>query len=329
LIHYTQDMCRHYGIKLAREIVSGPLWSPAQRRWSDGALVELPRTSAGRLLLVPKTIVRKKLDFDPGEYFNGYVLEYMIEAEISANTELVHLLKDGTPRVTKKALKEKYGQGKRVATELTKQHPDILDNYRARKRDRFRPPLEHEELAQDPSKDLPDWSGALEAVVGVKRGSGGADDYHKAVERLLTMLLSPDLTYPYLERPIHQGRKRIDISYTNAAVTGFFDWLAKHFAASHVVVECKNYTGDPANPELDQLAGRFSPSRGQVGLLLCRRFKDKELFWQRCIDTAKDSRGWIIPLDDNDLRELVELRERDHKLGVFRFFKSRFDRLTD
>jgi hypothetical protein len=75
--------------------------------------------------------------------------------------------------------------------------------------------------------------------------------------------------------------------------------------AAHVYVECKNYTGDPGNPELDQLAGRFSPLRGQVGLLVCRTLTDKALFIQRCRDTALDRRGYCLPLDDDDVAQLV------------------------
>lgn len=329
LIHYTQDMCRHYAIKLRKDVASGALWSPSERRWTDGALVELPYARASKLLLVPKTIVRKKLDYDPGEYFNHFVLESMQQAEISANTELVYLLRDGSPRVTKKSLKEKYGHGKQLATEWTRDHPEVLDRYRERKQRRFQPPLDHDDIAQDARKDLPDWQATLNAVLSVKPGRSGADDYHKAIEALLTDLLSPDLAYPRLEQQIHAGRKRIDISYTNAAADGFFAWLSRNFSAATIVVECKNYSGDPSNPELDQLAGRFSPSRGLFGLLLCRRFEDKDLFWQRCIDTAKDTRGWIVPLDDDDLRQLVALRETHDKSAVFRFFKDRFDRLTN
>lgn len=86
-----------------------------------------------------------------------------------------------------------------------------------------------------------------------------ATDYHRAVEALLSALFYPSLAYPDVEQEIHEGRKRIDISYMNIAQRGFFHWVADHYSAPHIYVECKNYKGDPANPELDQLAGRFRP----------------------------------------------------------------------
>ncbi len=61
-----------------------------------------------------------------------------------------------------------------------------------------------------------------------------------------------------------------------------------------------------ANPELDQISGRFSHRRGEVGLLVCRELRNKDLFIERCRDTVRDDRGYIIPLDDEDLRALVE-----------------------
>ncbi len=76
-------------------------------------------------------------------------------------------------------------------------------------------------------------------------------------------------------------------------------------------VECKNYGNEVGNPELDQLSGRFSPSRGLIGILVCRSFRNKEKFLERCADTARDARGFIVPLDDRDLKAMAEQRRDD------------------
>ena len=92
-------------------------------------------------------------------------------------------------------------------------------------------------------------------------------------------------------------------------------------------MECKNYGGKVANPELDQLAGRFSPSKGKVGLLVCRKFDNKERFLESCADTAKDHRGFIIALDDEDLVALVEARKTLPHYQMWPLLNARFEML--
>jgi hypothetical protein len=103
----------------------------------------------------------------------------------------------------------------------------------------------------------------------------------------------------------------------NGANFGAFEILhrVRKLPCAYVAFECKNYSSDPANPELDQLAGRFSPNRGKIGFLLCRAISDLSLFVQRCRDTFKDDRGLIVPLEDGRILAHLELigdRKRDH-----------------
>jgi hypothetical protein len=134
---------------------------------------------------------------------------------------------------------------------------------------------------------------------------------------------------PKKETPLHGGHKRVDITYANTATpTGFFWWLKEHHPASHVFVECKNYTGDPGNPELDQLSGRFSPSRGKFGILACRTFKNKAKFIAACRATANDDRGFIIALDDDDLQRLVDARKAGDATAAFPYLQERFNELV-
>jgi hypothetical protein len=324
LIRFTQEQTALHNIP-TKSVDSGPLWDPSTKEWTQ-AFVELPTPENSKLLLIPKVIVRKKLHYAPDDYFNNHVLTYLMAEEISANSELVYLLKDGTPRVTKKALRAKYGGGKRVAVEITKRHPEILDQYRETKSKQAPAALDHDELAaQMPGAAEPDWDSLLGAVLRVSPGGDGADAYHRAIQALLTPLFHPNLAMPQRETKLHQGRKRIDITYANRAEDGFFAWVAHHHPAMYIVVECKNYDGDPANPELDQIAGRFGPSRGQVGLLVCRSFADKELFIQRCRDTAADQRGFVMPIDDTDLSAFVEARRSSDNITLFALLKERFD----
>lgn len=329
LIQYTQDMAGYFGIPLTEDVSSGPLWDPSTGQWNI-EYTRLPTTQEGKLLLVPKIIVRAKMEYDADEYFRHYLLEDLRDEELGARSSLVELLKDGTPRVTKTALIEKYGSSKSVIVEQTLRHPDALRRYRDAKdaeRTPRRPPLDHSAIAEAEGTPSPDWEGLLSALTSIPPGRQHFAAYEKATESLLTALFYPSLVNPVVQQKLHQGRKRIDISYTNAAFGEFFGWIAAHYPAAHVFVECKNYGGDPANPELDQLAGRFSPSRGRVGMLVCRSFTEKELFLQRCRDTALDDRGFIIALDDGDLAALVRERQSGPIVPPYELLSERFRRL--
>jgi hypothetical protein len=71
------------------------------------------------------------------------------------------------------------------------------------------------------------------------------------------------------------------------------------------MVECKNYTDDLGNKETDQLSGRFGPTRGWLGILACRQIDDRARLMARCRDTARDGRGFIIPVDDADVLSML------------------------
>jgi len=327
LVEYTQAMAELYGIPLTPDVPIGPLWDPRALTW-DSRYSSLPMTKSGKLLLVPKVLVRTRMDYLPQDYYRNYLLEHLRQVELDAGSELVHLLKDGSPRVSIKSLKAKYGKGKDAIVEQTLAHPDVLRRYRAARESMPREPLSHDEIALQEGTARPDWDELLGDVTDLRPGALDAHDYERAVERLLAALFYPSLANPQRQVPLHDGRKRIDLAYTNVATGGFFYWLALHHPAARIFVECKNYAGDPANPELDQLLGRFAPSRGQVGLLLCRRFEDKQLFLRRCKDTASDGHGFIIPLDDDDLAALVAGRKDKPSDSAYGLLAERFDSLV-
>lgn len=328
LIEYTQNMCYYYNIPLEKNIASGPMWDPIKKEWYN-SFVDLPLTNKKTLLLIPRAIVRKKTNYDIDEYYNHYVLDFLQTKEFASNSNLIKLLKNGNQLITKKSLKEKYGTDKKgVCVRETLRNPEILSIYREAKESIVSKPLEDEELIIIENSKHIDYQKILNELKIIPTGKKDADKYEKVIEELITALFSPDLMYPNLQHKIHEGRKRIDITYTNIAKDGIFYWIAMHRPASHIFIECKNYSVDLANPEYDQLAGRFSPSRGQVGFLVCRKNENKELALKRAIDTAKDLRGYIIVLEDTDFEKLVELRLKlDYKNLIFSYLKEKFDSL--
>lgn len=330
LIAYTQAACDYHGIPV-RKVDSGAIWQPATKTWKNG-YVDLPvGPDHSKILLIPKIIVRIYPTFQSGEYYRHYLLTRLQDEHLKKNSGLVEVLRSGRRRVTKASLIDEYGQGKQAITEITNLYPDVLDKYRADKRANPADPLSHEDLADIEDVAKPDWDALLDTVLSIPRGNADATAYHRAAGDLLGALLFPSLSNMVREQEITQGRKRVDLVYTNTAKAGIFSHIASHYFAPHVFVECKNYTGDPKNPELDQLSGRFGNTRGQFGILLCREIADRALFDQRCRDTALDGRGYIVALDDEDLREMVRLRKetailapRPHESII----KNRFDGLV-
>lgn len=339
LVQYTQAAAAYYGIKVEAKLSIGPYWNTHKAEWQQ-ATADLPLPSrGGPLLLVPKSIVRRSLLADPGIYYRHYVLNYLRDQELASGSGLVRVIKrSNTHWVAKKDVEAKYakkhgsnnsnpGVFKRINLDATVQNPDLMDRFKGNSRQNFAP-INAEELAETTGTLQADLSALLKDVQDCKPGNGDSTRYERAVEKLLAALFYPHLIDPRRQTRIHNDRKRIDITYTNAAKTGFFNWVLNHYAAANIMVECKNYSRPVGNPEFDQLSGRFSPSRGQVGMLVYRAFEDKGKILQSCRDTATDMRGFMLALDDGDLHDLVEESLQDGTAAGYQgLLRKRFDAL--
>ncbi len=173
-------------------------------------------------------------------------------------------------------------------------------------------PLKPEELngAEDVGNIAQFLADRLQATLP---GNDTATRYHRLVTGILELIFFPSLTCPRKELEIHEGRKRIDITFDNSASHGIF-WNLHQIhglPCPYIMVECKNYGREVGNPEIDQLSGRFSPNRGKVGLLLCRSVENRPRLIQRCRDTFVDNRGLMIPIVDEDLLALLQAKAAD------------------
>jgi hypothetical protein len=192
-------------------------------------------------------------------------------------------------------------------TEWTATHGQVLDDFRARTRSKIPPVSNHAWVS--PNGSLEEVCQQLQGELrGIPTGTENATRYHRCVAAILDLLFYPELGNIQSEEAIHDGRKRIDVLFDHLEHRGFFHRLQlRHgLPCPYVVVECKNYSKDVANPELDQLIGRFSDDRGRVGLLLCRSIDNLDLFLRRCRDTFTDRNGLILPLVDDDLHSMLE-----------------------
>jgi hypothetical protein len=302
LIEYTIAQCQLHNIPLVANMPSGYYWSRELNDWS-AEYTDMLVVDGKPILLVPKGVVSFCETYTPSKYYNHFVLTYLQHDNLRMGSTLVKRRVNGTPFVTKKDLKERNPERKEFLRQFTLQHPEVLDQF---KEEANEDSLKNIEIADLNIRQICQNLG--ERLIQISPGTNTASAFHNIIAGILELLFYPHLIYPVKEKEIHQGRKRIDIHFDNASTTGIFFRLSNNMGLScqYVFVECKNYSSDPANPELDQLSGRFSVNRGRVGFLVCRTFNNKQLFIERCRDTYNDGRGLIIPLDDQDILNLLD-----------------------
>jgi hypothetical protein len=200
------------------------------------------------LVLVPKAAVRVRLVPSYEEFYDKFVLHFLGAEHLKANDSLVRLLKDGTPKVYKKDLKGKYHLSKEFLFDFVEKHPEVLRKYKKTLPEKAKPinTGEIEFRQRDPRAWTEDTAKMLaEIPVGRDRAS----DSHELILSALNEIFYPWLTRPVKEQPIDQGRKRIDILYSNSSEEGFFSRLVHYhkILCPYVSVECKNYSEDPSN----------------------------------------------------------------------------------
>jgi len=336
-IRFTQDACVYYGIPLTSEVHSGPIWNLERHCWEE-TLVDLPvHDTFGKFILVPKNIVRHKVTCNSHSYYRHFLLPVMGRHEVASRTSIVQYRRNNQPFVTKKDLMEKYGADKLAVVQQTKRYPEALQAYKRTVGATPKPPLTHNEVSDCVHEERTNWQDFIDELEALPTGQEHASAYEDLIERIFSALFYPSLCFPSKQVDIHDRRKRIDITYANEAKSGFFYWIQAQFPSLFIIVECKNYSGEVANAEVDQLAGRFSPSRGQVGLLVYRSVSNRPRLEARCKDTAVDRRGWIVSLSDEDVIALIREKEREENVNTLDadevqpsdFTKSKYTRLRE
>ena len=269
---YTLEQCQLHDVP-TRQVALGPHFSLEALDWTNDYL-QLPVVAGRPILLVPKAVARSEGSYDHQKYYRHFALNYLQAQHLAAGSSLVHALKNGKRKVYKKDLEARFPCTKDYLFQFSKEHPEVLSRYRDHLVDLERRGLHG--IVED--EDEPALAAALRAALAsIPAGNTHASDYHKLMVGILEFVFFPSLVCPRKEQEIHQGRKRIDIVMENSATTGVLYRLhaVRKLPSAYVAFECKNYTTEVANPELDQLAGRFSPNRGKIGFLCCRRFEDR------------------------------------------------------
>ena len=318
LITYTQSQCDLHNITM-RSVPSGFFWDPVTESWRQ-EYVELPVYDSGKILLVPKHAVRYQVGVDHTRFRRMFVLEFLQEEHLKAGDSLVTTLLDkkGNARkkvVYKKTVDEYYPTDKSFLEDFSIAHPEVIDKYR--------------DVLKTSASKIPNINGEnyQESVLATKlknelttinKGSADANKYHDYCISVISFLFFPNLIYPKKECEINEGRKRIDITYTNGKDSGLFFRIAldSKLTGNTIHIECKNYTNEINNPEIDQLAGRFDNVRGRFGMLFFRESDNMVRLKSRCKDVANQGNGVILPIDDAFIINCLERIENNQRRTI-------------
>lgn len=324
LIQYTTNQCNLHNIPLTEGVSSGYFWNRQQNEWEAEHTAMLV-VNDQKILLVPKGIVSFSKGYTPDKYYNHFVLDFLQNEHLRLQSALVQRKNNGTRFVTKASLKESNPQSKDFLRRFTQDHPEVLEQFKDETDIKSLANLEITDInIRQITQDL------IARLQAIPSGSEQASNFHNIIIGILEIIFYPNLINPVKEREIHEGRKRIDISFDNASKTGIFRRLSENhnIACPYIFIECKNYSSDIANPELDQIGGRFSVNRGRVGFIVCRQIDNLALFIERCRDTYRDGRGLIVPLVDADIVSLLQNYNDWNPEFTERFLSDRIREIT-
>ncbi|BCP51742.1 hypothetical protein K32_03590 [Kaistia sp. 32K] len=320
LVDYTQSQCELYDIE-TRPYNGPPLWDASRRNWRSKH-VNLPYIENDAVILVPKYIVRRKLSLNSQDFYNKQITDFLVSENIKANSSLVQTIK-GRQKVYKKDIHTQHPKSKNLIADMVGAHPDLLEMYKEVAK-KYRSMV----VIGDDDPTVTAVCGDLASLFErIPAGAKTASDYHRLIVGSFTALFYPSLILPRKEWEIHDGRKRIDIAFMNSADGGFFGQRRddRTMNANMVLVECKNYTDDLANEEVDQLLGRFDENIGKFGFITCRSVDNLGRLEARLRDAAVRKQGYIICLTDEDMKAMLIAKSqlRDEEVDLLLYAKFR------
>ena len=320
LSEFTQQQCQKYNIPTKRVPINNASLS------FKSFFTTLPVIDGMPKILLPISSVRRKPELSKDKYYRNFVLEFLKAEHEHAGDGLATILRNGNVVVRIGDLKRSFPISTDFLYKFSKDHPAVLEKYKSELR---RSAMNNDTPNLQPNKKILTAQERKDILANIATGNDGANDFHKISFDNLIQIFGIRVSNPDSEVNINNGRKRIDIVFNNSDNSGFFKQLNElhHIKCPKIFVECKNYGKEIGNPEIDQLQGRFSERRGQFGILLCRSIQDKQKMIQRCKDVMHDAKGFIIILEDNDIKKLLNFKEQKDEQAIDNFFSRKLDEL--
>lgn len=310
LLEYTELQCKNYNIPMVDDH-SNYYWDGKNLSWERVNCRHLI-INGKKILLVPKAIVSSANKYTNFNFVQHYILNALQEYHLAEKTSLVQKRKNGAQYVTKKSIresleKENINIDKSFCESFAIDHPEVFNLFKKEIIQKYLESIDQDKKVEKDSI-IENAKSLKERLLKILPGKKEESVYQEIIFDIIIFLLGDRICNPYKEVKIHNGRKRVDIGCLNCSKEGVLRDIVDIYRLNLTLImfECKNYTNDVANPEIDQLAGRFSPTRAQSGFLVFRKIENYDLLIKRCQDTYRDQRGLIIPLTDDDIVEMLD-----------------------
>ena len=327
LIDYTKLQCNIWGIPLRRG-KSSPYWNPNIEAW-DKSSEDLLFYEDRYLLLVPKGIVSSINLLNAQKYDWHFVVTRERDEHLRRRSSLVKYkkYKNGKERyyLPKKDVYDYIGD--KVKCGEYNSRKDFLRQYTIKNPELFLD-FKNEfgkKISSLSNEEFMEYTGYIDIKVlidtlianlnNINTGKSHALKYHKFIKSILEILFYPSLIRPTIEKNVHQGRKRVEVTMSNVSLKGFFHNLQtiNKIPCPIVYIECRNTNEEVTNPDLNQLSDRLNLNKGKFGILMCRKIEEKKLFYKRCSNIFKEDQDFILPLDDGDIISMLEFIKYDEE----------------
>ena len=331
LLNYTEEQCNLWNIDMQDNVVSGYYWDHESCSWQQEYRRMLIIDNEKKML-VPKRLVSYSKEYTSQKYMQHFVLNFMQNEHLRLQTHLVkERVKDKSKYVTKNSIKDEIKKNEKIdknwLADFTNKHYETFKNFKSNTIKNIKV-IRNEEITDEDVDEIIEYLKLK--LLNIDAGNEQAGEYHRTIMGILELIFYPYLCNPIKEYEINEGRKRIDIRYTNCAEEGIFFRIPNQFQlpCPYIFVECKNYSRDINNPELDQMIGRFSINRGKVGIITCRSIENMKLFLERCKDSYRDQQGLIIPLTDDDVISMMNTLKNEEENNWQKIIEEKINYIT-
>ncbi|PCJ86708.1 MAG: hypothetical protein COA57_05725 [Flavobacteriales bacterium] len=324
LVEYTQRQCEKYNIPTEKVAINNAFDYDTFQFTSYFS--KLPVIDGHAKILLPISSVRQDPELSKNKYYRNFVLEFLKAEHQHAGDALSTVLRNGSVVVRIMDLKEKYPMNVDFLYQFSKSHPKVLEKYKSELR---RTAIKKGKAQLKTQRKILNSIERRAIMESIKTGRDDATRFHKIAYDNLIHILSGRASNPLMEKEINEGRKRIDIIFNNSDKKGFFHLLNTkyHVKCPKIIVECKNYGKEIGNPEVDQINGRLNDNRGRFGIIVCRSIEDKPRLLSRCKDLLNDNRNYVVVLEDKDIIQLLEYRDKIQEQEIDDFFERKIDQI--